>query len=267
MRIRAKKLVYLPVGGALAAGLAVSAFVLPQAQTAASQDCYGVCSSMTSLSLSQSTVTPGRENLVSFSVNVSGGTSMTDVAYVRGARDGNSDKADRRTGTPTGSVVVKTRGRVLCRTYLRHGYGQCSLRSWQLRPGSYQVVAQYNGNRNFSPSTSGPEQLTVLGRSSDTSTALSLSRSTISYRRQWIEQFTAQVSAAGRRFRQPTGSVTVMTDGQALCSIHLSHGQGQCSLSNRQLRPGSYQVVAQYSGDWQFSPSMSDQQQLTVRRH
>ena len=47
MPIRVSKLVYLPVGGALATGLVVSALVQPQAQLAASQACYGVCSSAT----------------------------------------------------------------------------------------------------------------------------------------------------------------------------------------------------------------------------
>ncbi len=266
MRIRANKLFYLPVGGALAAGLAVSAFVLPPAQTAASQDCYGVCASMTSLALSQSTVSVGQEHQVKFSVDVDGGAGGTTTTTTTTTTADARGRGDRETGTPTGSVVVKTGSRVVCRTHLFHGYGQCSLRNRELRPGSYQIVAQYNGDRNFSPSTSGQERLTVLGRSSETWTALSLSRSTISFRRQWIEQFRARVGAEDRRFGQPTGSVTVMTDGQALCRMHLSHGQGECFLSYP-LRPGAYQVVAQYSGNRRFSPSTSDQQQLTVVRH
>jgi hypothetical protein len=218
------------------------------------------------LALSQSTVSASQEYLVHFDVNVGAATSSASGTDARGPRGGTGGKGDPGTGTPTGSVAVKAGSRVLCRTHLSHGHGQCSLGNGELRPGSYQVVAQYSGDRNFSPSTSGQELLTVRGRSSETSTELSLSRSEISSSREWTERFSVRVSPDARRSGQPSGSVTVETHGQILCRIHLSHGQGECTLSH-QLRPGSYEVVAQYSGDGRFSPSTSGQEHLTVRRH
>ena len=94
MRIRVSKLVYLPVGGALGAGLLVSAFVVPQPKLAASSDCYSSCNSATSLSLSKSTVVAGRETEEEFRVKVTGDAF------------GNPK--------PTGAVDVEADGRVVC---------------------------------------------------------------------------------------------------------------------------------------------------------
>jgi hypothetical protein len=241
MRIRANKLVYLPVGGALAAGLAVSAFVLPQAQTVASQDCYGVCQSDVSLSLSRPTVSESQERLEEFSVKVGGGAGST--------------------GQPTGSVQVETRNKVLCRIHLSHGRGSCSLNGRELAAGSYEIVAHYNGDANFGPATSSPERLNVRDGSG---LLLSLSRSTISVGREGAEKFTVD---AGGDSRRPTGSVYVETRRMVLCRIHLSHGRGSCSLNGRELAPGSYEITAHYTGDAHFSPSASRPEYLTVRRH
>jgi len=141
MRIRVNKLVYLPVGGALGAGLLVSAFVLPQPKLAASQDCYGACRSATAMSLSRSTVTDGRESLEEFRVRVSVEAPGT--------------------GRATGSVDVAAGRRILCRFDLSDGAGHCSLRERELAPGSYEIEAHYNGDDDLRPSTSGREHLTV----------------------------------------------------------------------------------------------------------
>jgi hypothetical protein len=259
MRLRANKLLYLPIGGALAAGLLTSAILVPQATLAASQDCYGVCSSVTTLALSSPTVSASRESSERFSVTVTAGPSGSLVASKRG---GGHNKG---TGTPTGKVSVKSGSKTLCRIHLSHGRGQCSLGNHELSPGSYQIVAQYGGDRNFSPSTSGRERLIVTGGTSS-KTSLSLSRSTLSRNRQWIEEFGVRVTGRPRGAGTPTGWVTVETGSKVLCRAHLRHGRGECSLSGP-LRPGSYQVVAQYSGDGHFSPSTSGEKHLTVRRH
>ena len=85
-------MVYLPVGGALGAGLLVSAFVVPQPKLSASQDCYSACTSATSLSLSRSTVAVGNESDVEFRVKVTGEAFGT--------------------AKPTGSVDVETEKKI-----------------------------------------------------------------------------------------------------------------------------------------------------------
>lgn len=244
MRIRGKKLVYLPIGGALGAGLLVTAFVQPQAQLAASQACYGPCGSATALSLSTPAVTFGRQSLVEFRVKVT-------------AEAGGS-------GKPTGSVDVDAGRKILCRFGLIGGQGRCRLGDDQLAPGSYEIEAHYNGNANLSPSTSGRERLTVSRDASRA--ALSLSTSTVTVGRESRAQFRVKVTADAAGSGEPTGSVEVAAGSRILCRFDLSHGQGRCSLSDRQLAPGLYTIEAHYGGDANLEPSTSRQEQLTVLR-
>jgi Bacterial Ig-like domain (group 3) len=246
MRLRASKFVYLPIGGALAAGLLTSAIVLPQTKLAASQDCYGVCASTTTLTLSRSAVSVSDERRETFSVKVGAGA--------------------RRTGVPTGSVDVELGHHVICRIHLSGGKGSCSLGGERLPPGSYELVAHYSGDSNFTPSTSCAEHLTVLAPSQ---AQLTLSRSTVPVSREGDVEFRVKVSEDGRPGVRPTGSVKVVTgehDRVVLCRIDLSGGHGECSLKGRELGRGSYEIEALYSGDATVGPATSDKKQLEVTR-
>ena len=235
MRLWANKLFYLPIGGLLAAGLLTSAIVLPQTKLAASQDCYGVCASATSLSVSLPVVSETKQQHETFSVKVTAGAG--------------------RTGVPTGSAAVKLGSNVVCRIHhLSGGKGSCSLVSNQLKPGSYELVAYYSGDKNFTGSSSREKRVIVLGSSE---TALSLSKSKLRVSREWDEVFTVKVNEVGRPTARPTGYVKVMTGDRPLCSIHLSHGHGQCSLRGYELRAGSYAIHARYYGSGALSPSTS----------
>jgi len=144
MRMRVNKLVYVLIGGALAAGLLMTAFVRPESRLAASGNCYGLCPSVTALSLSSSTVRVGEEQAERFSVRLSAGSPGT--------------------GLPTGYVAVESGTRFLCSIHVYHrGQGSCSPSARALARGTYRIVAHYSGNRHyFKPSTSGPRTLTVL---------------------------------------------------------------------------------------------------------
>lgn len=142
MRLRVNRLVYVLLGAALAAGLLMSVLVRPEPRLTGAEDCYGLCPSVTALSLSSSTVTYGNEQRERFTVKVSAGAPGT--------------------GVPTGYVVVESRTKFLCSIYLYRGKGSCSPAAWALTRGSYEIVAYYRGNRNFKPSPSNMETLTVL---------------------------------------------------------------------------------------------------------
>jgi len=243
MRLRANKLVYLPVGGALAAGLLVSAFVLPQPQLAASQSCYGVCGTATSLSLSRSVVTLGQEQLQVFSVRVSPPAHMS--------------------GVPKGTVEVASGAQALCYVHLAKGVGHCSLSRRALGLGSYQVVARYGGSAGFAPSTSRMKHFTVVKARSQTT--LSLSRSVVTVGTQQLQVFHVRVRPAAGVVGLPTGTVEVKAGSKSLCGVNLSNGAGECSPSGRPLAPGSYEVVARYSGNADFKPSVSPAKHLNVR--
>jgi Bacterial Ig-like domain (group 3) len=142
MRADINRLVYVLLGAALAVGLLVSAFVRPEPTLVASEDCYGPCASVTVLSLSSSTVTYDNEQVERFSVKVTAGA--------RGA------------GVPTEYVVVESGTKILCVIHLYRGTGSCSPAASELAQGSYKIVAHYDGDENFMPSTSSPRTLTVL---------------------------------------------------------------------------------------------------------
>ena len=244
MRIRVNKFVYLPVGGALGAGLLVSAFMAPQPKLAASQDCYSACSSATSLSLSRSTVVAGRESDEEFRVTVTGDAFGT--------------------AKPTGPGDVEADGRILCRFDLSDGEGHCSLDDKELAGGSYEIEAHYNGDDDLGPSNSGRVHLDVTKGSSKA--ALSLSKSTITDGRESHEEFRVKVTADDSAIGKATGSVDIETDGKTLCHFDLSDGAGSCSLTDKQLKVGSYEIDAHYNGDDDLNASTSDKKHLTVRK-
>jgi hypothetical protein len=97
---------------------------------------------VTALSLSSSTVAYGNQQVEKFRVKVRAGTPGT--------------------GGPAGYVVVESGKKILCSIYLHRGRGSCSPATQALKPGPHQIVAHYSGNKNFKPSTSFPETLTVL---------------------------------------------------------------------------------------------------------
>jgi Bacterial Ig-like domain (group 3) len=99
-----------------------------------------VSNSVTSLTLSTSTVTYGHENVLRFTVKVTGSA-----------------------GVPTGNaiVMVTTGGKLVCATRLSGGKGTCSPTATALAVGSHLIMAHYNGNTVFNPSNSGTKTLTV----------------------------------------------------------------------------------------------------------
>jgi hypothetical protein len=250
MRVSFNRLVYVFLGAALAVGLLVSTLVRPEAKLTASEDCYGLCLSVTALSLSSSTVTYGNEQVEKFSVKVTAGAPGT--------------------GLPTGYVGVESGTKILCSIHLYRGTSSCSPAAGALMRGSYEIVAHYSGDRNFKPSTSSRKALTVLRRSSlrNPFVTLSLSSSTVIYGYEQVEKFSVKVSASAPGTGVPTGYVGVESGTKILCLIYLHRGTGGCSLAAaKALARGSYKVVALYGGDLNFKPSTSSRKTLTVLRH
>ena len=52
----------------------------------------------------------------------------------------------------------------------------------------------------------------------------------------------------------------------AVCTIILTNGTDNCTLTPRQLARGSYQITATYNGDTTYAKSTSPPQTLTVTR-
>ena len=64
----------------------------------------------------------------------------------------------------------------------------------------------------------------------------------------------------------PTGTVTIKADSTVLCTIVLVEGRGSCSTSPSAVPPGTYVLVADYSGDSNYSPSQSPPRDWVVLR-
>ena len=244
MHFRINKLVYLPLAGALGAGLLVSAFVAPQPKLAASENCYSVCSSTATLSLSRSSVTYGKEALESFRVAVTGN--------------------DEGSGQPAGLVEVDAGARFLCRFSLSNGAGHCSVGNKVLPPGTYTIRAFYSGNPNFRAAWSNTKRLPVLRDSSASS--LALSKYTVTRGQESQGEFRVSVKPGTAVVGNATGVVDVYAGDKVLCHFNLSRGAGHCSLTNNQLGSGYYAIQAHYRGNSDLSPSMSNIRHLTVNR-
>ena len=63
-----------------------------------------------------------------------------------------------------------------------------------------------------------------------------------------------------------TGTVTVKASATTLCVIKLSSAKGSCKLSAKQLKAGTYQLVATYSGSANFKGSTSAKEILTIAK-
>jgi hypothetical protein len=63
---------------------------------------------------------------------------------------------------------------------------------------------------------------------------------------------------------RPSGAVLVDAGATAVHPIRLGSGAGSYTLGCRQLKPGTYHLVARYVGDPYFRRSTSGQRTLTV---
>jgi hypothetical protein len=203
-------------------------------------------SSVTSLSISQSSVAYGSEGAATFSVKVTpppGGSGM-----------------------PTGSVSVMAGAAVLCTVTLADGAGGCTTAAATLTAGStpYTVTATYSGDTNFPPSTSSGDPLTVTKVA--TAAPSSVSPVSVRYGTEGTSVFSVTVlPVAGSGV--PTGTVAVTSGTTPLCTIHLVDGSGTCHPSDTALAVSSslYTVTSAYSGDTNFDPSSSSTDwQITI---
>jgi hypothetical protein len=166
-------------------------------------------------------------------------------------------------GTPTGNVTVKTGSMTVCTIALASAGGKCTLTPSQLPPGSYPLTATYSGDDTYTTSADTTQTLAVAKE--PTTTNLTLSADTIALGSEQAELFTVQLSPATSG--TPTGNVTVKAGATAVCTISLTNGTGNCTLTPNQLARGSHQMTATYNGDTTYASSTSSPPQtLTVKK-
>jgi Bacterial Ig-like domain (group 3) len=166
-------------------------------------------------------------------------------------------------GTPSGSVRVSD-GTHHCGAAVFGSYtvatGNC--RITEDADGTYTFNAAYRGNALLAPSATATGTPVTVGNRETSTTALTLSVTTITYGDEQVENLTATVSPEFTG--TPTGTVRIKASNTRLCVITLSGAEGSCTLSATQLQAGTYDVVAHYSGSMDFKSSASSTETLTV---
>ncbi len=176
------------------------------------------------------------------------GQTVTFTATVSAASPGS--------GTPTGMVIFKDSGLFIGLGFLAGG--QVTFSTSSLTAGDHGVTAEYSGDENFNPSTSGT--LTQTVNKVNTSTGLSSSSNPSVFGQ--AVTFTATVSAVPPGSGTPTGTVIFKDGGSTLGSRTLSGGQA--TLSTSSLSAGVHDITAEYSGDCNFNASIEGPLAQTV---
>jgi hypothetical protein len=203
----------------------------------------GNFSGSTSGTVTQTVNQAGTNTLVGSSSNPSiYGASVTFTATV-------SPKTG--TGTPTGNVTFKDGGTLLATVSLSGGTAGYSTSG--LSAGGHSITANYNGDSNYTSSTSSAVNQTVNKVATNTAVSSSLNPSTVGT----SVTFTATVSPSAA-----TGTVQFFDGGTSLGSQPLSGGTA--SLTTASLTAGSHPITATYSGDGNYSGSTSGTLTQTV---
>ncbi len=125
------------------------------------------------------------------------------------------------------------------------------------RPGrAYTLSAASAG---LAPVTT--SAFTVVPAASTTRLALSSGR--VAYGHEGAEKLSVTVSARSSAL-VPTGRVTISAGSITVCAVSLVAGKGHCALGARELRRGTYELVAHFAGNADLGSSTSLRSRLVV---
>jgi len=158
-------------------------------------------------------------------------------------------------GTPTGNVTFKDGGATVGTSAL-NGSGVATFSTSSLSVGSHSITAQYNGDSNYSGSTSPPFTQMVTGK---INTITTLTSSPNPSNNGQTVTFTATVSPSAA-----SGTVQFFDGATSLGTSNLVSGAATLQTSN--LSPGKHSITAQYGGDSTNNGSTSAVLSQNVRR-
>jgi hypothetical protein len=175
-------------------------------------------------------------------------------------------------GLATGDVQVKwSNGRGACVIALAHlvaaspaAQGTCTLSPATAYPaGTYSLLAAYEGDVNFTGSTSASQPLTIS--KAKALPKLTLSAATARYGHENAVRLTVKVSP--QYSGTPTGTVTIKAGTTVICTAKLSSGgTAGCNLSATTLKPALYSLVASYGGSGNFLTATSPHLTLKITK-
>ena len=160
---------------------------------------------------------------------------------------------------PTGTVAITLSGTTLLTVNLNQGVAETTASTAGIVPGKYTLVAQYSGDANTAASHSTGTAVTL--NLNTTTTTLTFSSASVLNR----DTVSATVAVNGPTGgKVPTGTITFMSNGNAVITATLVNGKAIVSAPASKLADGVYPISAVYSGDAYNSASTSATQQLTV---
>jgi hypothetical protein len=158
------------------------------------------------------------------------------------------------TGVPSGQVNFY-QGAVLLGSAALDGTGKATFRKSTsgIALGSYGVVAKYAGDTSDSASAS--SALTVEVTKAETEVTMTAQINPVT--KGSPISIATTVTHACCSTAPPSGTVTFLMGTQTLNTLKLSSGSVTLSVSTANIAPGTYDVVAKYSGDATNQPSTS----------
>ncbi|HWE02568.1 MAG TPA: Ig-like domain-containing protein, partial [Tepidisphaeraceae bacterium] len=162
-------------------------------------------------------------------------------------------------GVPTGTVSFFD-GATLIGAQTLDGSGVATFSS-ALDVGSNAVTSVYNGDANFSTSTSLADTTTVSQANSTVAVSASADPSTFGD----MVTVSAAVAPVAPGAGVPTGTVSFF-DGATLLGTSTLDGSSVATLASLQLSPGSHSITGVYNGDSDFDASTSPADTTTVAK-
>jgi len=157
-------------------------------------------------------------------------------------------------GVPAGQVNFYE-GAVLLGSAALNGSGEATLRKSTsgIAVGTYAVVAKYAGDTSNSASTSSAITVEVI----KAETEVTMTAQTNPVTKGNPISIATTVTHACCSTTPPSGTVAFVMGTQTLNTLPLSAGSATLSVSTANLAPGTYDIVAKYSGDATNQPSTS----------
>jgi sugar lactone lactonase YvrE len=161
--------------------------------------------------------------------------------------------ASQGTATISGSVTVQVDGikqPPVTVTANAAGNGIATVALPALNVGMHTITATYSGDAVYASDTAPPLVITVV--TSSTVTVVSAAPAAIIQ----FQSVTFTANVASLSSQTPTGAVSFF-NGTSLLGTGTLSSKGVATFTSATLPVGTYQIIAQYSGDGNFAASMS----------
>ena len=163
------------------------------------------------------------------------------------------------TAAPGGTVQFENGGTQLGGAML-NGAGVATFTTSSLAVGTYLVTAEYEGDSNYSSSSSTAVQVAVVGTGKTATSSVVTASSALVASGQRVTLAAQVTPTAG--MGTPTGNVAFLDGGVSVGSVALA--SGIASFATNSLSTGTHLITSTYSGDANFAASTSTAVTVTV---